>query len=167
MLPSADDSAYVGTGASAGAEILAFSVLGDKLLYRGVTSSVNGNNKVAELLTLDTITNVLTSAFVSGVSSSQNNQVGIFNGFSSFFKQNFTPGISTVLYKTDGINPAVTVKTFPQFDSIFEFTEVNGELFFVIDRELWKTDGTEAGTTMVKDINPGGFDNSAFFPLFG
>ena len=41
-----------------------------------------------------------------------------------------------------------------------EVTEVNGEVFFVADdgrtgSELWKTDGTEAGTVQVSDIFPG------------
>ena len=39
-------------------------------------------------------------------------------------------------------------------------TDVNGTLFFVADDGdyeggLWKSDGTAAGTVMVKDINPG------------
>jgi ELWxxDGT repeat protein len=39
-------------------------------------------------------------------------------------------------------------------------TDVNGTLFFIANdgthgRELWKTDGTEAGTVLVRDINPG------------
>jgi ELWxxDGT repeat protein len=39
-------------------------------------------------------------------------------------------------------------------------TNVNGTLFFTAEngtegRELWKSSGTELGTTMVKDINPG------------
>src|SRR5262249_5059384 len=39
-------------------------------------------------------------------------------------------------------------------------TDVNGTLFFSADDglrgiELWKSDGTEAGTVWVKDINPG------------
>jgi ELWxxDGT repeat protein len=48
--------------------------------------------------------------------------------------------------------------SYPQWLTVF-----NNELYFVatddVDtnrgRELWKTDGTEAGTVMVKDINPG------------
>ena len=40
------------------------------------------------------------------------------------------------------------------------FAEVNGTMFFAADdgstgRELWKTDGTPEGTTLVKDIDPG------------
>ncbi|TWT37656.1 Peptidyl-prolyl cis-trans isomerase A precursor [Posidoniimonas corsicana] len=40
------------------------------------------------------------------------------------------------------------------------FTELNGELYFVagndeVGAELWKSDGTEAGTVVVKDIRPG------------
>ena len=43
----------------------------------------------------------------------------------------------------------------PQF-----MTNVNGTLFFVANdgttgRELWKSDGTQSGTSIVKDINPG------------
>src|SRR5262245_16256098 len=41
---------------------------------------------------------------------------------------------------------------------------VNGTLFFAADdgvhgRELWKSDGTAAGTVMLKDINPNGVSN--------
>ena len=42
-----------------------------------------------------------------------------------------------------------------------DLTNVNGTLYFQADDgvhgfELWKSDGTAAGTVMVKDINPGG-----------
>src|SRR5687767_10956006 len=44
--------------------------------------------------------------------------------------------------------------------SYFNFTNVNGTLFFRPDDgvhgdELWKSNGTGAGTVLVKDINPG------------
>lgn len=40
------------------------------------------------------------------------------------------------------------------------FTEFNGQIFFLASngtngREIWVTDGTESGTTLFKDINPG------------
>ena len=45
--------------------------------------------------------------------------------------------------------------------SLSSLTNVNGTLFFAADdgtngTELWKSDGTAAGTVLVKDINPGG-----------
>jgi ELWxxDGT repeat protein len=47
------------------------------------------------------------------------------------------------------------------FSDISNLTNINGTLFFSADdgtngRELWKSDGTEAGTVLVKDIQPGG-----------
>ncbi|WP_310557364.1 ELWxxDGT repeat protein [Flavobacterium sp.] len=72
------------------------------------------------------------------------------------------------LWKSDGTNAStVMVKDiYPgyQFASVpnnsdpFNLTNVNGTLFFTANNgingsELWKSDGTEAGTVMVKDIN--------------
>ena len=42
----------------------------------------------------------------------------------------------------------------------YNLTNVNGTLFFAADdgthgNELWKSDGTAAGTVLVKDINTG------------
>ena len=54
------------------------------------------------------------------------------------------------------INPSMTGSS----SSPFEFTYVNGLTFFVArdllrGEELWRTDGTPAGTFLVKDIFPG------------
>lgn len=75
------------------------------------------------------------------------------------------------LWKSDGT--AVGTTPLKEFGSGFRsglgnLTNVNGTLFFVANEfnaddpdfpgageELWKSDGTAAGTTLVKDINPG------------
>ncbi|MBK8293423.1 MAG: hypothetical protein IPK93_01090 [Solirubrobacterales bacterium] len=56
----------------------------------------------------------------------------------------------------------------PMFSSSPDWmTEVGGEVFFSASSgslegtELWKTDGTEAGTVLVKNINPTGFKSGA------
>lgn len=68
------------------------------------------------------------------------------------------------------INPAHGTEAFIWSDSaknvygageMSNFTELNGKLFFVArnqfdNDELWATDGTQAGTYQVKDINPNG-----------
>jgi ELWxxDGT repeat protein len=69
---------------------------------------------------------------------------------------------TTKFYSTDG-TAAGTVQ-FAELPVVIdqplqEYAVSNGELFFaatdpsLIGNELWKTDGTAAGTTLVKDIN--------------
>ena len=62
----------------------------------------------------------------------------------------------TVLVKD--INPNSSYG-YPSGSNLYEPTVVGATLFFTADdgttgRELWKTDGTEAGTVLVRDINP-------------
>jgi ELWxxDGT repeat protein len=73
------------------------------------------------------------------------------------------------LWKTDGTaagtvlvadtNPG-SAGSFPPFDSTRDIVGFNGMVFFAADGgvhgvELWRSDGTEAGTVLVADINPG------------
>jgi ELWxxDGT repeat protein len=87
----------------------------------------------------------------------------------SFTDPNEYEGTPT-LYRTDGtVAATVPVKSFaldPTFETPYpyfpqpEFTPLGGSLFFVAwepehGGELWKTDGTAAGTALVADVNPG------------
>lgn len=65
------------------------------------------------------------------------------------------------LWRSDGTSEGtIRLTAGRQYDSIQYLTEVNGMLYFAADdglagKELWKSDGSLAGTVMVKDINPG------------
>src|SRR5262249_42773990 len=72
----------------------------------------------------------------------------------------------TELWKSDGTEAGTTMvkdincgSDTGVYNADLQFINVNGTLFFVADdglhgSELWKTDGTAAGTVMVADINP-------------
>ena len=60
-----------------------------------------------------------------------------------------------------GSNP---YNSFPYGSYPGNLTTVNGTLFFTANdgengNELWKSDGTEAGTSLVKDIRPGSYSS--------
>lgn len=75
----------------------------------------------------------------------------------------FSQFVDVKLLKTDGmVSNTVELKNFTDQAQItnVEFVKLNDELFFTVDtpshgNELWKTDGTEAGTMLVKDIYNG------------
>ena len=69
------------------------------------------------------------------------------------------------IYTLDDSLPEYFVELVKHVSGPQHFITVGGTLFFTATddehgRELWKSDGTAAGTVMVKDINPG-YDNSA------
>ncbi len=67
----------------------------------------------------------------------------------------------TQLWATDGFNNTILIKSYDYNTSSFDnLTPGNGLLYFVSrttesGEELWKTNGTAAGTTLVKDIYSG------------
>jgi ELWxxDGT repeat protein len=82
------------------------------------------------------------------------------------------------LWKSDGtedgtmmvadINPAGSA--FGTFTFFFSFAEFENALWFAADDgqqgpELWRSDGTDEGTAIVADINPGDEGSPAFSPL--
>ena len=83
------------------------------------------------------------------------------------WKSDGTPAGTVIVNDTwPGTNPS----GLPYSGSADRLTAVGGTLFFVADDgdhgiELWKSDGTAAGTTMVKDIWPG--ENEWEYPCHG
>ncbi len=174
-----DDDASLGTRFSSG--ISQLRKVGDRVLLNffeggGVTLSTS-------ILTTDFTPEGTTEFFTSStnstfVSSSITNFTTANNNL--FFVSTFVdvsslriPEVSTSLIKSDGTEAGTSsIKTF-DFRSgspITGLTNVNGTLFFAVssstffddiegeiaaNNELWKSDGTEAGTVILKDIKPG------------
>ncbi len=80
----------------------------------------------------------------------------------------------TELWRSDGTEAGTYMlkDIYPEDNGVLHFcgcpsyfTEMKGEVFFAAagsaaaSRELWKTDGTEAGTVLVKDLNTAGFNS--------
>jgi len=71
----------------------------------------------------------------------------------------------TVMVKDIFLSPYPYGHSYPRY-----LTAVNGELFFVPNdgehgRELWKSDGTESGTVLVKDIFPAAYGSIGYYSV--
>ncbi len=103
----------------------------------------------------------------SSVFSTARYHFEISNNILYFSAINYADSKGTQLWRTDGtVSGTRPVKDVsPDANSFYPIpyylTDVNGTLFFitndngVIGTELWKTDGTEAGTQLVKDVTEG------------
>ena len=98
--------------------------------------------------------------------SSNPSYLTVFNGALYFSAEDNTNG--NELWKTDGtaagtvivkdINPGVASSSTPRSSNPSDLTVFNGALYFwasdyIQDKQLWKTDGTAAGTLRVTKIN--------------
>ncbi|MFZ1807386.1 MAG: ELWxxDGT repeat protein [Cyclobacteriaceae bacterium] len=134
---------------------------------------------------------VLVKDISPGLSSSDPTAFFEFNGMLYFLANDGIYGVE--LWKSDGTDAGtVLVKDInpgsangPSYCSYCgdakSFIELNGKIYFtatdgVAGLELWETDGTEAGTQIAKDINPGVgnsapskyifYDNKIFFTVY-
>lgn len=96
-------------------------------------------------------------------------ETGVLNGY-VYFAYNAWP--DNTLYRTDGVNPAQIVKTsipggiFGTGNIIRDFTQVGNQLYFVAaNTQLWKTDGTDAGTLLVKTFSGAVGSDSSYATL--
>jgi ELWxxDGT repeat protein len=110
---------------------------------------------------------VLVKDIRPGAAGSWPSDLTNFNG-TLVFSAN-TDADSAELWKSNGTRGGTqVVRRFAVSDGVWyrspapaQFTPVGGTLFFtapeqtILNRELWKTDGTSRGTTLVRDIKPG------------
>lgn len=81
--------------------------------------------------------------------------------------------VLVILFKTIDAQVPVVVKDIQPGSVASQpraLTNVNGMLFFIAndgihEPELWKSDGTEGGTVLVKDINPGPVTSFGLYPF--
>ncbi len=134
--------------------------LGNKVLFIDNTGSAGASDGTADgtsiIITQATVNILLNEAntawnnkfYFVGNDAANGNELWITDGTAAGTKllKNINPGAS-------GSDPAGSAHN-------HSFPVVNNMLFFIANdgvhgAELWKTDGTAAGTVLVKDINPG------------
>ncbi|MDP5093312.1 MAG: T9SS type A sorting domain-containing protein [Polaribacter sp.] len=144
-----------------------FNYSSDDILFNAQTSS-NGwaiwrSNGGVSLLVKD-----LYTEYSDGV------QMGIAKKFGDdLYFSGFTPALGAELWKTDGtLSNTNLVKDIYSDNTLWEkssgvnnFIKVGATIYFtakdiIHGYELWKTDGSEAGTQLIKDIYPGNNNNS-------
>ncbi|MBD2551600.1 hypothetical protein H6G65_18890, partial [Microcystis elabens FACHB-917] len=147
----------INTTFGAGSDPLNLTILGSTLYF---FANSGGGYQLWKSDGTDTGT-VIVSPLIFNADTYSNNSFNLFNlnGTLYFSNQGDT---TTELWKSDGSSVS-KVADLPSYSSyITGFTNVNGVLYFnlsdgiaSIGRELWKSDGTAAGTMLVRDVVPG------------
>jgi ELWxxDGT repeat protein len=144
-------------------------VLSGKFIFRGSTPSTGSEIYISDGTAAGT---VLVKDIYPGASSSAPADFTVFNGFIYFSAKTAAEGRE--LWRTDGTNAGTTLvkDIVPGTDSSnredqYHLTSTGTYMLFAANSastgvELWKSDGTNAGTVLLKDINTGnaGADSS-------
>ena len=138
-------------------------VVFDGTVFFSAKKSLASNTSLWKINTAnDTIVEVATSPLSVSLLTVSNGKL--------YFTGSADGSFPTGLWKMDSAaatptevqaNNSVRIAQFPE-----DLTDVNGTLFFTArttaeGRELWQSDGTSAGTVLVKDINPGSGNSAA------
>ncbi|HSK12885.1 MAG TPA: ELWxxDGT repeat protein, partial [Phnomibacter sp.] len=133
-----------------------------KFIFAGTHTSTGSELYITDGTTLGT---VLLKDIIAGEPGSFPDDFTVFNGHVYFSAA--TEASGRELWRTDGtangtvmvkdINPGAGSSNLP---GEYNFTQADNTLYFVSNggsagKELWKTNGTQEGTVMVKDINTG------------
>ncbi len=146
------------------------------VLYFAANDGTNGNELwrtdgtvAGTQMVRDLFTGTYSVNYQNFPNSSNPTQLTNVGGKLFFTARNGLAGVE--LWTSDGTSAGTTmVKNIyadsgatPSSSSPTQLTNYNGALYFVADdglngRELWKSDGTDAGTIMVKDIHAGTYE---------
>ena len=108
----------------------------------------------------------------SNITIDQNNSLTVLNN-SLLFSASLSDETNSELYQYNDSGVSLikditgdNVSSYPQ-----QLTYLNGEVFFSADdkisgREIWKTDGTENGTVLFKDIKSGSASSNPHFDIY-
>jgi ELWxxDGT repeat protein len=147
-----------------------FTAIGSSVFFRG-----SSNTHGAEIFRSTGVGATLVSDIRPGSSGSMPRELGVINGKLLFIADDGTHGaewwahdpVAGTTQMLLDINPGSgSCEPGPQVNQLRTWVVMGGHAYFrassgAAGRQLWRTDGTPAGTTLVKTINPSG----SAFPL--